>query len=338
MMAKLKKECYISTLCVVLFAVFSTFAEAAEKPSQPAFVCVQESKIVNKTDSPKANFRTLIDRVKVTLMEGGFSVKDEQDMADALTEQGKAENLDGMEGDEPIDGGLKVPGYFIRMSVLQYGFSTQRKPDPMTPGREIINKFATVEISFFIVNARNGASVKSVIAKCDPVLIKTTRGMNGNFEEQALQTATDFCIKKLVGALMEVVPAKFRPKPMTGKVLGINKKTGRVIVNLNSDNVKQGALLDVFRLVSALDDDDAEDSDDDDDLSELMDEIYVGTVKVVEVKEKFSSCEIIAVVDANAKIEKKNIVKISTRFKAGEAAMQLPPAAPPRKVNPAAPF
>ena len=36
--------------------------------------------------------------------------------------------------------------------------------------------------------------------------------------------------------------------------------------------------------------------------------------------------------------EKKNIVKISTRFKAGEAAMQLPPAAPPRKVNPAAPF
>ncbi|MBQ9366509.1 MAG: hypothetical protein IJT83_01920 [Victivallales bacterium] len=307
---------------VMCAAMLSPLAGGADKEEEfrPPYVSVQESKIENKTDVRNANFRGLIDRLKIALMEAGFAVKDEKDMGDAMVERGKAAVLDGMEGDKPIEGGLVVPGYWVRMNVLQYGFGEMVRVDP-TSNVKKVTRYALVEVSFFIVDARKGSLVFSTMEKSEPAYISEVSsgmaGARGNFDQQALQTATDGCINKMIPKFITKVPRKFRPQPMTGTVLAVVKKDGRVIINLNMDKVKEGDLLDVYRLEALADDGDDDDDDDDDDdvLAEIQDEIYVGTLRVTEAKEKYSNCQVIALAKEDEKIKKKYIVKPSTHFK-----------------------
>ena len=331
--------CKIKNVMLMLMALASMVLFIADD-AVVASVSVQESKIQNKTDNRNANFSAMIDRLKYRLVNAGFSVVDEQDMADALTEHEKANVFDGMEGDEPMEGGLKVPGYWMRLSISQYSAHDETTKDTVNG---TITKIPTAKVVAIchLVDARSGKTIKSVQgtgeAKIDLRAGGKDKVVEGNLIEEVLQQACDICVNKFVDELYQIVPMKFRPKPLSGKILAIKK--GRIIVSLNADQVKPGMVLDVYRLESLDDEEEEEEEDGDDDdidLSELMDEVYVGTIQVIEAGEKISTCQLFAE-QPGEEIKKKNIVKISTRFKPGKPKTSSP-TQPRQPKRPAAPF
>ena len=295
----------------------SAYAKGAAVPA----VSVQEGKIENKTDVPKANFRPLIDMIKHELFEAGFAVVDEKDMVGALKEAEKASVMDGMEGDAPASGNLKVPGYFVRMSILQYGFTASAQRNVVSGN---VNKLQTaqVRIAFTITDARTARLVASANTKSAPIAVRTVQGADvsqiGNFQEQALQEASQDCCRQLVAALMKKTPPQFRPEGAVGKVLKVADYG--VLVKIKPDRVKVGEVLDIFK-TEALDDDDDDDKktndDGDDDDEEIVEEIYIGSATVTELKKKYVVC---SPVTANAKFEKGQLARPSTRYRAANHA------------------
>ena len=292
----------VFTACLCSFLPQLLFS--AEDKKIP-MISVQESKIENKT-GVDANFRPLIDMVKHELFQAGFQVVDEADMGNALKEADKAGFFDGMEG-KSSPGALKVPGYFVRASVIQYGFSASASRNPVS-GNTTQIRSAQVQIAFTIVDARTARMQASANTKSRPVIVRTLEGndvaQRGNFEEQALQTASQECIRQLVVELLKSVPKKFRPAALEGTVL--KAQDNRILVKIDGDKVKIGDVLDIFK-VEKLDEDD----------SDLTDEIYLCSVQITDVRPKISVC--VPLSGESGKVAKGNSARISVRYKAPAA-------------------
>ena len=324
----MKKAFAVATALIGVLGLVSH----AKGTTVPA-VSVQESKIENKTDVQKANFRPLIDMIKHELFEAGFAVVDEKDMVGALKESEKSSVMDGMEGNAPASGNLKVPGYFVRMSILQYGFTASAQRNVLS-GNVNQSQTAQVRIAFTITDARTARLVASANTKSAPIAVRTVQGSDmsqtGNFQEQALQEASQDCCRQLVAALMKKTPAQFRPEGATGKVLKVADYG--VLVKIKPDRVKVGEVLDIFKTEALDDDDDDDKKKDDDDDEEIVEEIYVGSATVTELKKKYVVC---SPVTADAKFEKGQLARPSTRYRSASQAETIAPKSAPA-VTPAA--
>lgn len=325
----------IATLAfsALLCATSAFAADEEEAEVVPPAVSVQQSKIVNKTPSKNANFAPLIDLIKVGLGDAGFTVVDEQDMADSLKEKDKAGVMDGMEGGTG-EGQLKVPGYYIRASVIQYGFNEVESEDILTKVKKL-QKSAMVEVTFFIVDARSARQIAQVKTKSRPVAVTATAVpgsvVRGNFEEQALQTASDSCINEMIQVLIRKTPKKFRPAGACGKVRMVRTKSNEVLVKFTpekAEKVAEGDCFDVFKLEELKDEEDEEgdDEDDGDDEEPIIEEIYIGTVKVIAVQDN-GLCRTTPVnVEKGRKFAKKQLVRPAKARPAASA--QKPGSAP----------
>ena len=313
-----------NTWCVLLLvasAGLGGFAKDKEDEKIPPSVSIQEQKFEDlRPAAEKARFnnlKPLIEMVKHELFETGFSVKDERDLADSLKEQKKSEIMDGMEGDAPVGGDLKIPAFFLRLKVLQYGFQTVSQNNVMS-GNTTKKQFLSAQMTSTIVDVRSGRLIGSANVKAGPLELKTlngqTGGQSGNYDEQMLQALNQQCAQQIVAYLTKKTPAKFRPEGASGKVLKVADYG--VLVKINPEKVKVGDILDIFKTESLDDDDDDEEDDDDEDLVE---EIYIGSASVSEIKKKYVVC-VPMPESKSAKFEKKQLARPSTRYKSGNAA------------------
>ena len=325
------KSFNMNTWCVLLLvasAGLGGFAkDKAKEEKIPPSVSIQEQKFEDlRPAAEKARFnnlKPLIEMVKHELFEAGFSVKDEKDMADSLTEQNKSGVMDGMEGDAPVSGNLKIPAFFLRLKVLQYGFQATSWKNPES-GNTMQKQFLSAQMTSTIVDARTGRLVGSVNVKAGPLELKTVNGQlgsqSGNYDEQMLQTLNQQCAQQIVAYLTKKTPSKFRPEGASGKVLKVADYG--ILVKINPEKVKIGDILDIFKTESLDDDDDDEEDDDDEDLVE---EIYIGSASVSEIKKKYVVC-VPMPESKSAKFEKKQLARPSTRYKASDATPASEPA------------
>ena len=301
----------------------SSLAKDKQDEKIPPSVSIQEQKFEDLRPSEEKkrfnNLKPLIEMVKHELFETGFSVKDEADMLDAQKEQEKSQVMDSMEGDEDVEGNLKIPAFFIRLKVLQYGFQTVSQNNVMS-GNTTKKQFLFAQMTSTIVDARSGRLIGSANVKAGPLELKTLNGQTssqtGNYDEQMLQALNQQCAQQIVAYLMKKTPAKFRPEGAVGKVLKVADYG--VLVKINPERVKIGDILDIFKTESLDDDDDDEDADDDDD-EELVEEIYIGSASVSEIKKKYVVC-VPMPESKSAKFEKKQLARPSTRYKASTPA------------------
>jgi len=327
-MKNMMKLCVGFSFGAVLFACPAAEKDREAEASPPA-VSIQESKFDDlRPAEEKARFnnlKPLVEMVKHELFEAGFSVKDERDMIAFMGKNGelaKSKVGDGMEGDEPIMGNWKVPAFYLRMNVLQYGFQTVSQRNAMS-GTISEKRYLQAQLTSTIVNARTGQLVGSANVKAGPLDLSTLKGENigqaGNYDEQMLQALNQECAVQIVRDLTKKTPVKFRPMGATGRVLKVSDYG--VLIKINQEKIKVGDILDVFK-VEKLDDEEEEDE-------ELVEEIYVGSVKVSELKAKYVVATPIA---TGAKFEKKQLVRPSTRYKSGVQVMA--PAASTDSANP----
>ena len=297
---------------VLWFLAFAIVVNA-KTPEVPPSVSVQEKKIVNKTSSPNADFSVLVSLLKHELFLAGFRVVDEADMGNALMEMDKSGFYDGMDGDAPVEGNLKIPGYFLRVTVLQYGFMKVQEKNWVN-GKVTEFEAAQVQISYDIIDARTAEMKGTAMTKSAAVPLGGQQVSGGaSVKEQALLAAIQESVHQMIPELLKTVPKEFRPEGASGKVL--KASDGRVVVKIKADYVQEGTLLDIYRLEKMdLGDDEEEEflGEEEEDDDELIDEIYVGTVRVVEVKKAFCVCEPVSTV-AGGVFAKNQLARISTR-------------------------
>lgn len=322
-----------NTWCVLLLvasAGLGGFAKDKKEDEKiPPSVSIQEKKFEDlRPVAEKARFnnlKPLIEMVKHELFETGFSVKDERDLADSLEEQKKSGVMDGMEGDAPVGGDLKIPAFYLRLKVLQYGFQTTSWKNPES-GNTTTKQFLSAQMTSTIVDARSGRLIGSANVKAGPLEVPTINGQlggqSGNYDEQMLQALNQQCAQQIVAYLTKKTPSKFRPEGASGKVLKVADYG--VLVKINPEKVKVGDILDIFKTES-LEDDDDEDKDDDDDDEDLVEEIYVGSASVSEIKTKYVVC-VPMPESKSAKFEKKQLARPSTRYKPDNASTVSAPA------------
>lgn len=301
-------------LALFVAATYSIVAIGAQDEKIPPSVSIQEQKFEDlRPDAEKTRFnnlKPLVEMIKHELFETGFSVKDERDMVDALKEQNKAEVMDGMEGSEDIKGNLKIPAYYLRLKILQYGFSSVSQNNVMS-GNTTEKQFLFAQMTSNIIDVRTGRLIGSANVKVGPLSVSTlkgqTRSQAGNYDEQMLQTLNQQCAQQIVDFLVKKTPAKFRPEGATGKVLKIADYG--ILVKINPEKVNIGDVLDIFKIESLDDEEDDEGESDED----LVEEIYIGSVSISEVKSKYVVC-VPMPESATAKFEKKQLARPSTRY------------------------
>ena len=320
---KLQNQRIIATLLLASLMGFTSAAKDKQEEKTPPSVSIQEQKFEDLRPAEEKrrfnNLKPLIEMIKHELFEAGFSVKDEADMVDAQKEQEKSQVMDGVEGDEKVEGNLKIPAFFLRLKVLQYGFQTVSQNNVMS-GNTTKKQFLSAQMTSTIVDVRSGRLIGSANVKAGPLELRTlngeTGGQSGNYDEQMLQALNQQCAQQIVAYLTKKTPSKFRPEGASGKVLKVADYG--VLVKINPEKVKVGDILDIFKTES-LDDDDDDDKDDDDDDEDLVEEIYVGSASVSEIKKKYVVC-VPMPESKSAKFEKKQLARPSTRYKASAPA------------------
>ena len=313
-------RCFV--ILAALAASLTSFAKAKPERVPPA-VSIQESKFEDNRPAEEKrrfnNLKPMIEMVKAELFNAGFEVKDERDEFFSFEEHGKSQATGGMEGGLASNWKVDHPAFYIRLSVSMYGFSSVSAVNALS-GNTTERKSLAAKMHATIVDARTAKMVGSAPVNVGPLSIDSLKGQlnskNGNFDEQLLQNLNEQCAHQIVRKFMEKIPKKFLPDVATGKVL--KAADYGVLVKINPEKVKEGDILDVFRLES-LDDDDEDGDDEDEDDEELVEEIYVGSVAVSEIKEKYVVCTPMPE-SKNAKFAKKQLVRPSSRYRGKQPA------------------
>ena len=316
-MCFMNRRFFLSALVASVTGLMGCAKDKAEERVPPA-VSIYEGKFEDlRPKEEKARFNNLkpmVEMVKHELFEAGFNVIDEKDLLSAM----ERSKFDGKSG-------VEIPGFGIQLKVLQYGFQSVSQNNVMS-GNTTKKQFLSAQMTSTIVDARTGRLVGSANVKAGPLSIATlngqTGGQSGNYDEQMLQTLNQQCAQQIVAYLMKKTPSKFRPEGASGKVLKVADYG--VLVKINPEKVKVGDILDIFKTES-LEDDDDEDKDDDDDDEDLVEEIYVGSASVSEIKTKYVVC-VPMPESKSAKFEKKQLARPSTRYKPDNASTVSAPA------------
>ena len=216
-------------------------AEEADGPDMRPIVCIEKDKIHNKTDNPRANFSALIDRLNHELVQSDvYRVIDMQNLADVLKDNEKF----AVAAD---DGGnktkIQTPGFFIRMSISQYGFSSEKGGNVLY-GQASRAEVATVELILTVVDMRTAATVKSANVKASAsASVGAAPGdyKRGNYQEQALQSACQYACKDILKELFALTPFY---------VMDVNGY--EVMIDAPASVAPAGSMFDIFKTGKAV--------------------------------------------------------------------------------------
>lgn len=204
------------------------------------FVHISAKDIVNKTDSPRANFSAVIDRLNHELVACGlFRVLNEADWARTLAYQEKTAAAD----DGGVAGKIKTPTRLIKMTITQYGFSDEVSTDPIY-GTTARDSVAKVELILTVVDGATGQSMKSVnLSRTAIARVANAPGQQraGNYRENALQEACRMVCRDIVATLVALEPFY---------VMG--SENGMVTMDVPSSVAKVGMYFEIRRQGRAL--------------------------------------------------------------------------------------
>ena len=198
-------------------------------------VLVDGKNIQNKTDSPKANFKAMVDRINHELVSCGlFRVLNEEDWETALKE---AEKSAVAADDGGIQTDIKSAGYVLKLSISQYGFSKEYSTDIY--GNKTVHQVAKVELTLRIADLKNGQTYRSVNLARQMVAGQTALAVagqykSGNYAENALQAACAEVAKDIVKELVKLTPFY---------VIGV--EDGMVILDVPAAVAKKGMLFEI---------------------------------------------------------------------------------------------
>ena len=202
--------------------------DAKAGPDPRPFVSIDAEHIENKTDQPKANFSSLIDRLNNALTETGlWRVMDMKDMADAIKKNDQmalaanAKKLDDFE----------TPGWMLKLAITTYGVASAQSKDALM-GNVTRHEQGKVELILRVVDQK-GETLKS----------KNISGQSygnaaaaANLREQVLQDANKKACNLIVAALIEMTPFYIS-----------DIEDGVVNVDIGKPTVKVGQVLRVMK-------------------------------------------------------------------------------------------
>ena len=220
---------------------FNIAAEEADGPDMRPLVCIEKDKIANKTDNRRANFSALIDRLNHNLVQCGiYRVIDMQNLADVLKDN---EKFAAVADDGGKETKIQTPGFFIRMNVTQYGFSSEVQRDALY-GQTSRNEVATVELILTLVDMRTGQTVKSANISRTAVAAATAApgsAKAGNYREQSLQEACRYVCEDILKVLYQFTP--FYVMDVNGQEVMIDAPAQVAPVNSTFDIFKTGKAI-----------------------------------------------------------------------------------------------
>ena len=239
---------YIIAL-ISLLSVQELAAEQEEVQDVRPILCIDTTKLVNKTDSKRANFSGLVDRLTHEFTNNGvYRVVTMENFAAALKDQ---EIWTAGADKDPGSTKIAPPAYQIRLTVVKYGISSSIGRNMY--GSRIRNEFADVEFIMTIIDSKSALTLSSVNISSRKVANATsnvgTRRVS-NDREQVLQAACQDACKKAVMAMMKY--AMFYVIDVNGKEITIDTppnvapvgscfdifKTGRKIRNRRTGRVR----------------------------------------------------------------------------------------------------
>lgn len=235
-------------------------------PDPRPFVSIDVAHIENKTDNPKANFKSLIDRLNNALTETGlWRVMDMKDMVDAIK---KNDALALAANAKKIDD-FETPGWMIKMSITMYGVASAKSQNALSGAVTSVEQ-GKVELILRVVDQK-GETLKS---KNIAAVSAGTATTAANLKEQVLQDANKKACNMIVAALIEMTPfyiadiedgvvnidigkptvkigqqlrvmkqGKGKKSKRTGKVTKTEKEVARVQIISASDEMSQAKII-----------------------------------------------------------------------------------------------
>lgn len=212
------------------------FAEEAGDPGSEdgkdtrPLVTIDPKDVVNKTDNQKANFSGLIDRLENALVQCGmFRVQNFYKLGKGNE---KVDSYSVVADDGGKGSNVETPGFFITLTVMQYGFAKAGGVDMY--GKASVTEQAKIEFILGVVDMRTKESVKS------EHIVKSATGTataESNLGEQVLQTANQLSADAIVEVLVKLAP------------FGVmDVEDGDVTIDLPSKRAKPGMQLEVRKL------------------------------------------------------------------------------------------
>ena len=167
-------------------------------PDPRPFVSIDAAHIENKTDNPKANFKSLIDRLNNALTETGlWRVMDMKDMADAI----KKNDALALVANAKKEDNFETPGWMIKMSITMYGVASAKSQNALSGAVTSVEQ-GKVELILRVVDQK-GETLKS---KNIAAVSAGTATTAANLKEQVLQDANKKACNMIVAALIEMTP------------------------------------------------------------------------------------------------------------------------------------
>lgn len=231
---------FLPVLCLCAL-ILNLAAEEVDGPDMRPLVCIEKDKIANKTDNRRANFSALIDRLNHNLVQCGiYRVIDMQNLADVLKDN---EKFAAVADDGGKATNIQTPGFFIRMNVTQYGFSSEVQRDVLY-GQNSRNDVATVELLLTLVDMRTGQTVKSAnISRTAVAAVTAAPGSAkaGNYREQSLQEACRYVCEDIMKELYRFTPFY---------VIDVNGQD--VMIDAPASVATAGSMFDIFKTGKAI--------------------------------------------------------------------------------------
>ncbi len=199
---------FTSRLVLLALGVFTTNTLCAEEltdgPDMRPIVSIDKKNIENKTNQPRANFNTLIDRLDHELTQTSFYRV--VDIA-ALEETIKKDEMYGVIADNANCGtDITKAALLVRMSVTTYGFSSEAVRNAYTLATEK-SQIARVELILKIIDAYTGETKTSRNLSESACVARTVHGRGrDNDAEEALQDACRKVCRQIVKELVKYTP------------------------------------------------------------------------------------------------------------------------------------
>ncbi len=228
--------CCIFSLVTLFSAQALVSAQEDGKDTRP-IICIDTTKLVNKTDNRRANFSALVDRLTHEFTNNGiYRVVTMEDFAAALVDLEK-----WTAGADTAPGSTKIapPAYQIRLTVAKYGISSSIGRNMYGSGSR--SEFADVEFIMTIVDGKTALTLKSINISSRKILNASTAAGTrrvSNDREQILQAACQDACKKAVMEMMKY--ANFYVIDVSGKQITIDTPPSVAAIGSTFDIFKTG--------------------------------------------------------------------------------------------------
>lgn len=230
----MKLPIFLLLTTLLPFTALTLHADDEGQETRP-IVCIESKKIQNKTDNPRANFSALVDRLNHELTQSGiYRVMDMKDLAAVHVDTEKFAVAADDGGNQTK---IQTPGFFVRMTILRYGVSSEKQQDALY-GHVSGNEVATIELILTLVDMKTATTVASKnIKRTAMASVSVAPGgtKSGNYREQSLQEACSYTCQDIVKELIRYTP--FYVMDCSGN---------NVMINAPASVAPVGSMFDIF--------------------------------------------------------------------------------------------